>query len=241
VSSFRLTSLCYLSASIFAGFYPAAAVAVPVCQTGSLASYVALDAGGGCTIGQLTFLQFNDPSPTTTGSPTVANASQILLTPVQTAAGAAGFAFSASSGETNLFAISSHWGTTAVTYHIDYAVDPAPIIAGSGMSLDPPFGNSSASQLYCIGSSFPGCPGGQEYPQSVTTASPTSTITFASPTSFVEIETGISLLATPGHPAGFDSLNAVIDTVPTPEPALLPLTACGLGLLFLARLKRKRA
>jgi hypothetical protein len=238
--SFHLTRFCFLAGLVFAGLYPTAAVAVPVCTTGSLASYVSLDSGGGCTIGDYTFLRFSDPTPSTKGSPTVASPWEITVTPILTATGA-GFSFTASEDSTNLFAISSASGTTAVTYYIDYSVDPAPIVGTADLSIDPPHGNVAVTQMYCAADVLAtGCRLGVKSQQTVTVSSPVSVITFPSPQSFVDIDTDICLSATPGDPASIDAIDSFVNTPASavPEPATLPLTAGLFTLLFLVRRKR---
>jgi hypothetical protein len=240
MQSFSLTKFFCLAAFVFAVYTPTA-MAIPVCTTSSLSAYIALNTTGGCTVGDLTFLRFTAPTPTITGSPTVASDSQIILTPILTADGG-GFAFSASSGDTNLFSISSPSGTTSVTYYINYSVDPAPVVAGSDLTLDPPFGNVSVTQVYCTSDVLvDNCALGVESQQTVTTASTNSSITFPDPSSFVDIATDISLSATPGNPAGFDSINASVSTAAVtnvPEPSsVLMLSAGSLALLSLLRRK----
>lgn len=241
--AFQLTNfLCFAGIAV-AMLFPSTAGAVPVCTASSLSTYISLDASGGCTIGEFTFFRFTAPAPTTTGTPTVATDSQILLTPILTASGA-GFSITASSGETNLFSISSPSGTTAITYYVDYSVDPAPIIAGAELNIDPPFGNVSVSQTYCTADVLvDGCELGTESQQTAANPSPlSSVITFPNPSSFVDIDTDISLSATPGNPAGLDAVNALVEigsVSAVPEPSMLPLMALVLlPLLFLMRRKR---
>lgn len=229
---------CFAVCLIFAGLYPASAFAdVSSCPTASLQTYLGLDATGGCTVGEFTFFRFTDPSPTTVGSPTVATASEIMVTPIQTASGA-GFQFTASTGNTNLFSVTSSSGTTSVTYFIDYSVDPAPVIGGADLSIDPPMGNASVTQYYCASDVLVNnCALGTESQQTVTTSSEVSSIILPNPSSFVDIATDISLVATPGNPASIDAIDALVNTAATavPEPALFPLTGCLLGLLFVGR------
>jgi hypothetical protein len=245
----HLTRFFCFASLAFAVLCPTAAFAVPVCTTASLSTYLGLDTTGGCTIGDFTFFRFTAPTPTTTGSPTVASNSQIYITPIVTASGA-GLSFSATDGENNLFAISSPSGTTAVTYFIDYSVDPAPIILGSDLDIDPPYGNVSVTQTYCTADVLvDGCALGTESQQTVANPSPlSSVISFTNPSSFVDIATSITLSATPGDPAGLDSVNAAVSNSAggevgpggaVPEPSMLPLMPfLLLPLVFLMRRKR---
>jgi hypothetical protein len=240
--TYRLFKLSLFTSLVFAGLYPATALAVPVCGTATLDTYTnpTFDREGGCTIGDFTFFRFTAPTPTTIGSPTVASESQILVTPVLIDNGA-GLSFSAMSDGVNLFSVTSPAGTTAVTYFIDYSVDPAPVIGGADLRIDPPAGDASATQIYCTSDVLSTCSVGNESQQTVTNPSPlVSTITFSNPSQFVDIQTEINLSATPGDPASLDSVTADVTTVSTttPEPAAYLLTSAPLLLLFLARRKR---
>lgn len=241
--AYRSIEFCVLAGLVAVGFHPSAAMADPACTTASLATYIGLDIQGGCTIGNFTFFRFANPEPTTVGNPTVASASQILVTPILTPTGA-GFSFSAmTNGGGNLFSVSSNSGTTSIDYYIDYSVDPAPIVVNSRLSIaDPPFGNAAVTQTYCTSDVLSnGCEFGEKSQQTVTTADPTSLITFSNPSIFVDINTDISLIATPGDPAGVDQVQAIVDegaVTATPEPSALMLTSVPLALLWYARRKR---
>ena len=206
--------------------WPSGAKALPVCQTGSFASYTALNQTGGCTVGDLIFFRFSAPTPNVVGSITPADLTQILVTPVITPQGD-GLSFSSSG-----FSLSSSSGLESVVYHLNYSVDPGPVIIGQGLELDPPYGNVTVNQKYCISDVLAnGCALGLQFAQTVTPPSPVSVINYPYAAAFVDIQTDISLTATPGNPAAFDNLIAVDDLVPVsavPEPAGVALLFCGL-------------
>lgn len=242
--AYRLLELCAVVALVAVGFHPTAALAAPVCTTASLATYISLDISGGCTVGEFTFLRFAYPTPTSTGGAIAATASQIMVTPIPSSNGA-GLSFSAwiNGGEVNLFSVSSNSGTASLNYYINYSVDPAPIVYDSLLSIaDPPYGNASVTQTYCTSDVLAnGCQFGTESQQTVTTGNPTSIISFVNPSSLVDVNTDVSLIATPGDPAGFDSLQTAVDvTGPTltPEPSSLMLTSVPVFLLWCVRRKR---
>jgi hypothetical protein len=226
----------FISAAVIVG--SASATTLPVCQTGSLASYIALDATGGCTVGDYSFFRFAAPSPTVTGNPPVADLSQIQIAPVL-GNESVGIHLTATSGGTNLFSTSNPKQSESVTYYINYSLDP-PVLAGGGLSLDPPFGDVVATQRYCLSDVFAnGCVLGSQAQQSVTPAHPSSEVTFPNPALFIDVTTDISLNASPGHPAGFDGLTSVftVATSPVPEPSGLMLVAAGVCALALVAYK----
>jgi len=210
------------------------------CVTGSLQSYIDSDLSGGCTI-QDTFFRFDFVSRVTSGNPVVATASQITVTPISTFT-SEGFSFSAMVNGTNYFSTPSG----SVTYEINYTVDPA--TAGADMNLDPPFGDVSATQSYCLNDILPSCSHGLELAQTVSThnapSSLSSRIAFPIPVSslaLVDVGTSITL----NGPAGFDSLNAVFETTTAaavPEPSGALLAFCGLSVVSaLGYVKRRSA
>jgi hypothetical protein len=220
----------------------ASAATLPVCQAGSLASYIALDATGGCTVGDYSFFRFTAPTPTVTGNPPLADLSQIQITPVVNS-GSVGIQLAAASDGINLFSIPNPTEIESVTYHINYSVDP-PVLGSGGISLDPPFGDVLATQRYCLSDVFAnGCVLGPQVQQSVTPEHPFSEVSFPNPAVFVDITTDITMNASPGHPAGFDGLTSVLNvaTAPVPEPSEVLLVAVGLCALAFVRTKRRRA
>jgi len=218
----------------------ASAATLPICETGSLASYIALNANGGCTIGDYSFFRFTAPSPGVAGNPPVANPSQIQITPV-VGNQSIGIELTATSDGINLFSIPNPTEIESVTYHINYSVDP-PVLGSGGLSLDPPFGDVLATQHYCLSDVFAnGCVLGPQVQQSVTPEHPFSQVGFPNPAVFVDITTDITLNASPGHPAGFDGLTSVLNvaTNPVPEPSELMLAGAGLCALALVKYKAR--
>jgi hypothetical protein len=222
-----MSRCCLVGTLLLAG--SAAATTLPVCTTGTLASYIALDKTGGCTIGDYSFFRFTAPGPDVTGNAPFANPSQILVTPEEISQ-QVGFRVSAMVDGTNLFSIPNPTGSESVTYHIDYFFDP-PAAGGGSLSLDPPFGDVTATQQYCLSDVFAGgCTLGTQAQISVTTADPFSRLTFPVPALFIDNKIDITLNASPGHPAGFDALTTLYNpnVTPVPEPANTVLTGIGL-------------
>jgi hypothetical protein len=122
-----------------------AAAVIPDCMAGSLESYL----GSSCVLGEadgasVVFTGFTFATLNPDGAP-VLDASQIELTPV--ASGLSGSfdfsgAFFAPAGDT-------------VTYDIDYllTLDPAPILGGGSLFLDPT-GDVSVTESICADSTF---------------------------------------------------------------------------------------
>lgn len=231
LSRLSLFGILVLTTSAVAGAAP--------CVTASLASYITSDLSGGCTV-QDTFFRFNFSSQVLSGSPVVATASQITVTPISTAT-SEGFSFSAMVNGVNYFSTP----TGSVTYNINYTVDPA--TAGADLTLDPPFGNVVATQSYCLNDVFPTCSLGLELSQSVSTqnapTSLTSRVGFPIPVSslaLVDVTTSVSL----NGPAGFDDLIAVFETPSTsavPEPSASLLALSGLTLFLGVGYSKRRS
>lgn len=214
------------------------AAAAP-CVTASLESYINSDLSGGCTL-QDTIFRFNFSSQILSGAPVVATASQITVAPINTPT-SEGFSFSAIVNGTNYFETPSG----SVSYLIGYSIDP--VTSGADMSLDPPFGDVSATQSYCLNDVLPTCAHGQQLSQTVSTANPPSSldshVNFPIPVSnlaLVDVTTVIRL----NGPAGFDALNASFSTIPqaaaVPEPSAALLAICGLSVVLAFRAARRR-
>jgi hypothetical protein len=195
----------------------------PACTTDTLANYEQLDSG--CNIGPLQFLSFAFGDPVVTGQAPAATASDIKVTPTLLASGPT-IAFSSS-----FFSFS---GSGSALYHINYAVDPGPIIGGESISLDPPQGDVSITQGYCQGT-LTCAPGGvPPLNLTVTPANRNASLTFPTPQSMVGIQTSISITSTAVIPAGFDSfINTNVTTTTTPEPGVRLLIPAGVALLLL--------
>jgi len=119
----------------------------PDCAPGTLQSYI--DSSGcvlfGSSGGEVVFDGFTFPAPVSTGGATVLDASQIELTPVNSALGGS-FDFSGD------FAVGAN---QSATYDIDYflLLDPGPILSGGGVRLDPS-GDVSVTESICADSFF---------------------------------------------------------------------------------------
>lgn len=230
LSRFVLIGAMFVAGSAVAGASP--------CVVGTLQSYIDLDQSGGCTIGAApdnTFFRFTFSS-SYTGNATVANASEITVTPIDTST-AFGLSFSANVNGTNLFSTPAGG---AVTYHINYSIDP--VNGGPDLSLDPVTGDVSASQEYCLNDVLPACSNGVSLSLSVSNDNPPSSLSSQalwpiSPNdiSLIDVNTTITL----NGPASFDALNSLFLTTAVPEPANILLVGCGL-FMFVVMLYGKR-
>jgi hypothetical protein len=122
----------------------------PDCAAGTLQSYIN---SSGCVLGEdagayVVFSGFAFPTPTSTGGAPVLDASQIELTPQSSGLGGS-FDFSVVGGD---FSVGAN---QTVTYDIDYflLLDPAPILGGGSLHLDPS-GEVSVTESICADSYF---------------------------------------------------------------------------------------
>jgi hypothetical protein len=205
----------------------------PACPTDSLANYVTntFSPPGGCAIGVLDYFDFSYHP--LSNAPL---ASAIQVTPF-----GAGF---------SIGPVSAAAGVT-VQFEIDYdiVIDPAPIITGGDLGLDPPTGNVVVTERFCNDTSYTFASGtclGGVAPETLTVGTlppnPISArINFVHPAT-VSQQVGIVFTLTGGTGgASFDGLNAA-SVVNIPEPA--PAAGLLLGMLALGggcKLRKQRA
>jgi len=208
---------------------------LPSCGTESLASYITGTAfppsTGGCAIGILDYYNFSYIMGTGPA------ASALEVTPT-----ASGFNFSLASGTP----ITAAPGQT-VTFEVDYqiVIDPAPIVTGGDLNLDPPAGDVTVTEYFCNDISYVGsglCLGGST-PDTlqVTTANPSASIVFPDPATKSQQVGIVFKLVGGANGASFDGLDADSTVLTfTPEPASTGLLT---GLLLLAggyKLRKRR-
>ncbi|MGC2662213.1 MAG: hypothetical protein WA324_29985 [Bryobacteraceae bacterium] len=143
---------------------------------------------------------------------------------------------------------------TTFTIIYEFTIDPAPILGGSTLRIDPPTGDDSISQSFCVDSNptdgFAACLQNANVisTQTVTVVSDNDQDASASITlnpqaqSFGWVETTFSLGPNAnGEPGSFDSVSALPDVIITsqPEPMSLGLLGCGLLALAGAKLKKR--
>ncbi len=249
----------YLYCAVFlAGVLPASLAAESLSPTKcpadtSLATYEQnfanptgnTDTNGPCSAGILNFSQFSFQS---FGSPAFTD-SDIFLTPIDPGTaqlGSTGFKISGLSADPN----------TSATYVIDwyFAIDGGPYAGGASLGMDPPFGDVTITQSYCVDSfmsaysptadtscSIPGAEFNGYVPLqslTVTVPNPEASITF-DPTAqyFADVRTIIQLNG--GElGAGFDSVSGATTIYPgdtTPEPATMLLIPAALPMLYFLR------
>lgn len=201
---------------------------LPTCSTDNLADYINLTANppttGGCAIGILDYYDFSY-HPVSEVAPA---ASSIQVTPLAT-----GFSFgpvTAAPGQT-------------VEFEIDYdlVIDPAPIITGDKLGIDPPTGNVQVTEYFCNDLTYvytASCEFGIQ-PESLTVGTPgtgfpsDASIVFTRPASRSQ-QVGILFTLTGGATGasfdGLDSSSVVVYGTPEPPAAVTLL----LGLAFLA-------
>jgi hypothetical protein len=207
--------------------------AQPVCVTDTLQNYENLGSTG-CTIDGFTFFDFTFAGMANSGSPPIATASNIDVTPATSPSGPT-IEFSSTP---TYFTLT---GSESATYNINYGVDPGPVIGGESLSLDPPQGDVSITQDY-FPNTPPGCGDCPFFPLTVTPLNPNASLTFPAPTSQVAVTTDISITSTPAQSAGFDSFANTTDltTTATPEPAPGVLLTAGCAILLGFYWKRRR-
>lgn len=219
----------------------------PACVPGSLQSYIALDATGGCSIGIEEFSGFDFQ----TSANAAYTAADILLTPAM-----GGFTLTQTSGApcsgsgAPCFQVASGLIDIYDIFY-DFVIDPGPRGSTADLGMDPPFGDVTINQFYCAGrglvlSALGGVPTcvtpGQHGAQELTVTDqnpPTSWNTGVVPLNpqvdkFASVLTQIILNGTSG-PAGFDSVTG--DTNLTPEPSTFLLI--GATLLAAAFIHRR--
>lgn len=223
----------------------------PACVSATLFDYEHNLANQQCSIGILIFQGFTFSASGKSVSnnvpaPTPDTDQQILLTP-----STGGFMLSQVNGQQ--FSVLSG---QIVNYNMGYqfVIDPAPVLEGAELGLDPPFGNVTVTQSYCNDSVFLSpsqCIAAKDNtfvtfaPQVLLVHNPDKLddkITFNPPAfAFGSVNTAIVLDGTTGS-AGFDATtgsSTVINVATTPEPSTVTL-GCGALLLAFSRKYRKR-
>lgn len=200
------------AASVFAST-TTSSTSVSNCAAGSLSSYVSsyAPASLGCSIGVLDYSNF-----TYSAISNAPAASNILLTPTTD-----GFSFTQASGQP--FVANGDVMQFAIYYNI--FIDPAPVIVGARNSLDPPAGDVNITEYFCndailypgTTSCFP--PTTAAYSLTVTTASPTNSITFGNPARVSQTVGIVFTLDGTNGVASFDGLDSGTAVQVSPEPA----------------------
>jgi hypothetical protein len=198
---------------LFCALGGTAAFAAPMCQSGTLASY--LGAGFTCTEdnGILSFKDFAYTPPEGGLS-----AAQITVSPLDMP-GSVGFLFTGSFASIN---------GTSTAYVFSYFIDPPPIIHGEQMDLDPMA--SVILQLDLCSTPFnPGCGGTPLGTLTADNSNPPSSLkasTQLANTNALGVRNTLTLTGA-GTSQGFDNITSI-----TPEPSSILLAASGLlGLL----------
>jgi hypothetical protein len=207
------------------GFLASVACAGP-CAIDTLANYIALGSGG-CTVGGLAFTDFAFSTVSSSGGAVAVTAAGITVTPVivglKEGLNYASTGFSVSAGQ-------------AIQYLLTYTIDDPPIIHGFELEMftDPPVfpGIAQIDSLECVGAAFVGTScSGTTTPNSVFDNGASSShldTEFFSPAITVGDRTTITLDATSGGSANFESFN---ELAIVPEPSSLWLMAGSLLLL----------
>jgi hypothetical protein len=220
--------------------------ALTPCQAGSLLSYID-GSNTGCALGVLVSTSWAlDPGGIggETGGATLLNASEILVTPTESAnllggtftfSGEPGFSFGVGAGQTAQYFI-----------NYSYFIDPGPIMDDAQLFLGNDPGNTTVTQFFCndlmltTPGPTPGCRLNVDHPivspqmLQVTTAMPNASIMFMNPAMNTgAIETDILLDGTNG-PTNFAFIASTLN-VDGPEPAGVFLALGGLAAIGLGR------
>jgi MYXO-CTERM domain-containing protein len=213
---------------------------LPNCGADNLQNYITLTANppttGGCAIGILDYYDFS--YHLVSGG---LQASAIAVTPLSS-----GFSFgpvSVAAGQTLQFEID-----------YDLVVDPAPIITGDKLKLDPPTGDVTVTEYFCNDLTYTytgSCEFGFQ-PESLTVGTPSSgypsdaSITFNPPATTQQVGILFTLIGG-ANGASFDGLDSASTVesgsfvVATPEPPASASLLLGMALLTLALVGRRRA
>lgn len=216
----------------------------PACPTGDTLAYYQANFNNvdhECSVGILNFTDF------TFG--TNLDGTNVGVVPVVNGSGGAGFELEALNS--SVFTVGAGSSTT---YNIDwlFQIDPGPGGASASLDMDPPFGNVTLSQNYCVDGTFgdrcssgdtqsltlmyPGCDPG--FPAMLTGACSTSSPFNPPIMNFAGVQTVINLNGVGTQAgSGFDALTGTV-TVTTPEPGTLLLVAGGLLTIGLRRRRR---
>lgn len=202
-----------------------------------------------CDVGILSYYDFQFQSLMLTASPVDNFNNLIQVSPSVSGSGL--FFSSAYVDAASMFAAT---GLTSVKYAIQYIVDPAPIIGGEQLSLDPPLGDILITEYVCkdakfygsIGVSPPTCETGAS-PYTLTVYPPLQyfdTVMFgSSPAALLHvrqiIEIGMNPSLNPDPYTGFDGTGSDQILSNIPEPWNFPLVALGLLGVWNARRKRR--
>jgi hypothetical protein len=209
----------------------------PACASDNLANYIAdtvntATVNDGCAVGVLDYINFAYIPGTNAPS-----ASAIEVNPIT-----GGFSFGPASAGIN----------QTVTFEIDYSmvIDPAPIVTGDNLHIDPPSGDVFVTEYFCNDTSYigSGLCSAHVPAQSATVGTPASgfpdtvPVTFNPPvTTSQEVGIVFTLIGSSTAGASFDGLDSGSIVSITPEPA--SAAAFLVGFLALAggyKLKKQR-
>jgi hypothetical protein len=245
-SHFYTHSLIFMALLILAGATTAKADTCFGTVT-TLTSFIANTSDGpgtGCFVGDIEYYGVQFASMITQGATAPATADQIGVTFTAT-----GFSLSGIPEVDN--------GT--VTYLVGFNIDPAPVLTGDSISLDPPLGNVTLNAFYCSNSDQPNvtfnegnffCGGGYPFSDEDTEidlGSPTAQATTNNPNAsfgFFNPPVGqagilLELILNADDPASIDNFGQdPAEASSTPEPGAWLLVASGLAFVTWRRRKR---
>lgn len=124
-------------------------------------------------------------------------------------------------------------------YRFQFAVDPAPILEGEDVTIDPPFGVVSGEQLFCTNSFLSDCPQ-QSLRRGVFGIGTPFSVRFSPPLALLDLDTRITLNPGLNTASGLDGL--VFDfhvADPIPEPGTWMLVGAGLAVATAFRKRRR--
>lgn len=199
----------------------------PACPTATLGTYVAtFSTSPGCSLGNLDVYNFFGES-FTGSSPDSSALNNVLVKPDPT-----NYTFRFSSFGSLL--------TSGADLTINYTLDPAPVVLGQTIGLDPPTGDVTVTQYYCGAGTFQNviltsggngnCNGTFLGTNSVTPSTPLASLTFGTAYSLVDTQALITIGSGGGSFDGLSTASSVL-----PEPATAGLVSLALLGLYVKR------
>ena len=216
----------------------------PTCVTDTFSAYRQLNGSGGCNSGVLQLLNFDLFTIDASGGLQAASQNLLDAISVSPVWNSVAANLQLTIGGFTPFPVDA---AHSAGYQIRFTVDPAPILLGESMAMDPPFGNVTGAQSYCTDSVFVSNPGGPGFCSNESSPGQTSfgigrpaVLTFVPPLFTLDTRTSVLLNPNLDTASGFDGLVFNFQTTGVPEPGTWGLIAASLTCLAFARSRATR-